>query len=144
MVRRARGPESPRRAGPAPRAYRQATIESLKAGHRRWGGNGRDSTARPGLLGLRGGLHPAAPVLLRGPLPPRARGEALRRGRAALLPRGCVPGRREHPGKSQDGPEVPRAEEGVSGLHQAAILPLHGAEQCGVTAGGTFCKLIPN
>ncbi|NXN15064.1 TEAN2 protein, partial [Indicator maculatus] len=31
VVRRPRCPESPRRAGPAPRAYRQATIESLKA-----------------------------------------------------------------------------------------------------------------
>ncbi|NWR62061.1 TEAN2 protein, partial [Bucorvus abyssinicus] len=31
VVRRARCPESPRRAGPAPRAYRQATLESLKA-----------------------------------------------------------------------------------------------------------------
>ncbi|KAF1665038.1 Transcription elongation factor A N-terminal and central domain-containing protein 2, partial [Aptenodytes patagonicus] len=31
VVRRARSPESPRRAGPAPRAYRQATLESLKA-----------------------------------------------------------------------------------------------------------------
>ncbi|NXY86873.1 TEAN2 protein, partial [Alcedo cyanopectus] len=31
VVRRARCPESPRRAGPAPRAYRQVTLESLKA-----------------------------------------------------------------------------------------------------------------
>ncbi|PKU29848.1 transcription elongation factor a n-terminal and central domain-containing protein 2 [Limosa lapponica baueri] len=30
VVRRARGPESPRRPAPAPRAYRQATLESLK------------------------------------------------------------------------------------------------------------------
>jgi len=38
VVRRARCPESPRRAGAAPRAYRQATLESLKAGHRRGAG----------------------------------------------------------------------------------------------------------
>lgn len=63
VVRRARCPESPRRAAPAPRAYRQATLESLKAGHRRWGRGGRGSTARPGLPGLAGGgLHPAAPA----------------------------------------------------------------------------------
>ncbi|NWY76844.1 TEAN2 protein, partial [Erithacus rubecula] len=31
VVRRARGPESPRRAAPGPRAYRQVTLESLKA-----------------------------------------------------------------------------------------------------------------
>lgn len=38
-------------------------------------------------------------------------------------------GWREHPRRSQAGPEAPGREEGVSGLRQAAILPLHGAER---------------
>lgn len=44
VVRCPRGPQSPRRAAPAPRVCRQVTLESLKAGHR-WEGAG----ARPGL-----------------------------------------------------------------------------------------------
>lgn len=80
VVRKARCPESPRRAGSAPRAYRQATLESLKAGHGHWvGGSGRGSTARPGLTGLGGGVHLAAP----GP----AALEPLRLSPALLCPR---------------------------------------------------------
>lgn len=53
VVRRARDPQSPRRAAPGPRVCRQVTLESLKAGHRREGAG-----TRPGLPGPRRVVSP--------------------------------------------------------------------------------------
>lgn len=51
VVRRARSPQSPRRAAPGPRACRQVTLESLKAGHRREGAGARPGRGGGGAAG---------------------------------------------------------------------------------------------